>query len=490
MSRKLFKDIQASTVQVTINQALGIMIFLVISRYLPKEEYGEFNWSLAILTFVTSILSLRLEQVVVRQVAAGENPSKLLTIFSGHIFFSGVLFYLVLLSGSIFFPAFFRRHDLLLILAISHLLSFFSSPFRQLANGKEQFRILAIMSSISNIARALGLLVMVATANITIQQVLFLYVFSSLLELITCFVLSIRLLKTSISGRYGLKDYILLVRASLPQAGVVILNATIARMDWILLGILSTSVITAEYSFAYRVFELSPFPLLVIAPILLSRFSRFFSRNNENDFLAYKTQVGRLVRFEMIAATFIPLILNMIWAPVIDTITDYKYGEVNVSTFFILSCCVPFLYMNNLLWSVHFAQNKLGLIFRITLFSFVIIVAGNLFAIPLYGAKGAAIVYLLAIVVEYLNYLRTSFLISIRDTYLSPFLCLVIGIVSGLTGFYLAETPVARLLIAVPLYCFLLLATKQLRKSDIRYVADLAGNKTMQDQPSIARSEI
>ena len=130
MSRKLFKDIQASTVQVTINQALGIMIFLVISRYLPKEEYGEFNWSLAILTFVTSILSLRLEQVVVRQVAAGENPSKLLTIFSGHIFFSGVLFYLVLLSGSIFFPAFFRRHDLLLILAISHLLSFFSSPFR------------------------------------------------------------------------------------------------------------------------------------------------------------------------------------------------------------------------------------------------------------------------------------------------------------------------------------------------------------------------
>jgi O-antigen/teichoic acid export membrane protein len=287
-----------------------------------------------------------------------------------------------------------------------------------------------------------------------------------------------------------MKDYIILIRESLPQAGVVFLNATIARMDWILLGILSTSVITAEYSFAYRVFELSPLPLLVIAPILLSRFSRFFSRHDEKELLAQQSRVGRLVRFEMIAATFIPLLLNMIWAPVMDAITDNKYGEVNVTTFFILSCCVPFLYMNNLLWSIHFAQNKLGLIFRITLCSFVIIVTGNLLAIPFYGATGAAIVYLFAIVVEYSNYLRTSFLRSVKDTYLSPLLCLVAGIGSGLAGYFLAETAASRLLVAVPLYSFLLLATKQLRKSDIRYVADLASKKTIQDQPSIARSEI
>lgn len=490
MTRKLFKDVQASTAQVILNQVLGIVIFIITSRFLPKEVYGEFNWSLAILTFSTSILSLRLEQIVVRRVAAGEDASKLLTIFAGHIFFSGTLFFLALLGATFFFPSFFGRHDLLLLLAISHLLSFFSSPFRQLANGKEYFRVLAIMSSISNIARAAGLMAIVITDSLTIREVILVFIISSLIELILCFALSRAVLKTSISARYGIKDYVLLIRESLPQAGVVFLNASIARIDWILLGILSTPLITAEYSFAYKVYELSPFPLLIIAPILLARFSRFFSRQGEQDLLLHSDKLGMLLRFEMIAATLIPLILNMVWAPVMDGITGNKYGEVNTTTFFILSCCVPFLYMNNLLWTVHFAQNRLLLILKITLCTFVIILAGNLFAIPLFAARGAAVVYLLAMTVEYFNYLRTSFLKKIPGMISSPLLCLGVAVASGLVAFQLTESPAGRLAVAIPLYCLLLLATKQLRKSDIKYVLDLAGKKNMQDQPSIARSEI
>src|SRR5262245_49933582 len=114
MNTKFIKDISASTAQVLLNQFLGVVIFLLTSRYLAKEVYGEFNWSLAVLTFVTSILSLRLEQIVVRRVAAGEDASKLLTVFAGHIFFAGIFFYTLLFLGSILFPSFFKDHDLLL----------------------------------------------------------------------------------------------------------------------------------------------------------------------------------------------------------------------------------------------------------------------------------------------------------------------------------------------------------------------------------------
>jgi O-antigen/teichoic acid export membrane protein len=477
MNKKFIKDISASSAQVILNQVLGVAIFFITSRYLAKSVYGEMNWSLAVLTFVTSVLSLRLEQIVVRRVAAGQNASKLLTLFSGHIIFTGLVFYAALLTGSILFPSFFKRHDLLLILAISQLLTFFSSPFKQLANGKENFRFLAVMSSVANLVRAVWLLIIVLFSSLTIQWVLIIYIVSSFAELVICFYLGKYRMKTSFSTQHGIKDYFILIRESLPQAGVVILNASIARIDWILLGLFTTTEKTAEYSFAYKVFELSPFPLLIIAPVLLSRLSRFFSTHNENDLLQRKKEFSVLIRIEMILATLIPLTLNIVWTPFIDPITGNKYGAVNETTFFILSCCIPFQYINNILWSAHFAQDHLKLILRITVITFLIILSGDLVFIPLYAAKGAAWVYLVATIVEYFIYMRSSSLASIRETWLSPFTCLLIAIGSAVLACDISDSVFIRLAIALSLFCLLLLATKQLRKSDLVYVLQLFRNK-------------
>src|SRR5689334_708760 len=248
MSPKLIRDISASSAQVLFNQVAGAALFLITSAWLSKEAYGELNWSLAVLTFVMAILSLRLEQIIVRKVAAREEPSKLLTLFAGHVVTGGLLFYGVLLAGYFLFPQFFRQHNILLILAISQLFSFFSSPFKQIANGKEDFRLLAWMSSIANIIRVCWLLIVVLTSLLTIRQLLLIYIISSLAELIFCLVLTNSRLHTRISLHYQLKDYVLLIRESLPQAAGVFLNASIARIDWILLGLFSGPIITAEYS--------------------------------------------------------------------------------------------------------------------------------------------------------------------------------------------------------------------------------------------------
>ncbi len=426
------------------------------------------NWSLAVLTFATTILSLRLEQIVVRKVAAGHDAAKLLTLFSGHILVTGTCFYAFLLAGNFLFPGFFEKHDLLLILAISHLLSFFSSPFKQLANGKENFRFLAIMSSVANLVRASWLLCIILFASLTIENIFVIYIASSLAELLICFYLAKYRLKVHISTRHSLRDYFMLVRESLPLAGAVILNASIARIDWILLGVFTTTEITAEYSFAYKVFELSPFPLLILAPVLLSRLSKFFSTHTNKDLLERKNQLSLLVRSEMILATSIPLVLNLVWTPLIDSITAGKYGAVNEKVFLILSCCLPFLYMNNILWSVQLAQNRLKVIFRITLITFLIILAGDLIFIPLYASLGAASIYLLATIAEYINYMRVSPLSAIRETWLSPVTCLLAAAASGFIAIIISGSLPVRVGVALPIFCLLLLATKQLRKSDWR----------------------
>jgi O-antigen/teichoic acid export membrane protein len=276
-------------------------------------------------------------------------------------------------------------------------------------------------------------------------------------------------LKVSFS-RTRLTDYFILIKESLPLAGAIILNASIARIDWILLGLFSTREKTAEYSFAYKVFELSPFPLLILAPILLSRFSGFFSKNDINVLLERKTDISLLIRMETIAATLIPLVLNITWSPLMDGITEGKYGSVNQLTFFILSCCVPFQYLNNLFWTVNFAQNRLGLIFRITAITFFVILTGDLLFIPLFNTTGAAIVYLLATITEYLNYLWTSSLSRLRETWLSLLICMLSAICCGLGAFYVTDSLLTRILISLPAFCFLLVATKQLGKPDMVYM--------------------
>jgi len=477
MKKNFLKDISASTVQVVLNQFLGLLVFVLISRYLAKSVYGEFNWSLAILTFITTILSLRLEQIIVQKVAAGEDASKMLTLFTGHVVFSGLLFYALLFLASLVFPAFFTEHALLLILAISQLLGFFSSPFKQVANGKEQFRMLAVMSTISNLVRAIGLIVVLLFSVFTIREVLVIYIASAALELLVCLFLVQNRLKIALSLRWTLHDYLLLLRESLPQAGVVFLNACIARFDWIILGIFSTTLVTAEYSFAYKVFELCPLPMLVLGPVLLSRFSAYFSRHSEAALLEKKNDLGFYMRYAMIAATFIPLVLNIIWSPLVDALTDGKYGAVNKVNFFLLSLCIPFQYMINLFWTIEFAQNRLKLIFRVTAVTCFIIVAGDLFMIPLFDARGAALVYLLATVTEYGIYLGISILAKVRESWMSIGFALCIALLSGFTMEYTTYPLIVKLTAAVGIYIILLPITGLLKGTELKLLKYLARNK-------------
>ena len=477
MIPKLLKDISASTIQVLVNQFLGLSVFLLTSWYLPKEIYGELNWSVAILMFATTVLSLRLEQIVVRKSASEKDPSVIMTLFMIHVLLTGAGFYLVLLLSSYIFPAFFSTHYLLLLIGISQLLGFFSSPFKHVANGREKFDLLAIMASTANLVKAIGLVIGIFIFKISIQGVIVIFIISSGIELLVCFFLVNSVMQVKLTRHIRFSGYVKLLKDSFPQIGAAVLMAGITRMDWILLGIFSTSYLTAEYSFAYRVYELSPIPLLIIAPILLSRFSKYFVNNTEEDLVKKKEKLSILIRYEMILAVTIPLVLNVIWSPVMDAITDGKYGSVNQFTFLILSLCIPFQYITNLLWSAQFAQNRLKLIFRIALVTFLVIFIGDLVFIPLFDVKGAALVYFAAIVIEYLFYMRSSVLSKVRETWVSLLICLFAATGSGFLALYLFQTLFAQLGFSLLLFFTIILATKQVKKTDITFVFQIVRKK-------------
>jgi O-antigen/teichoic acid export membrane protein len=455
-----------NTLQVLINQVLGVFIFLLLSRYLEKEGYGELNWSLAVLTFITSILSLRLEQIVVRNVAAGKDPSAMLTLFITHNLTLGLVCFGLLLGGSFLFPAFFHRHSILWILSISQLLTFFALPFRQLATGKSAFGWLALLSIVSNLIRCAWLGWLAAFSAITIPRVLVLFTVSALVEFGLGGYIVVSRLQVPFRRKAPFSGYRQLIKESLPQVGLVFLTAGIARVDWILMGLFSTPAHTAEYSFAYRAYEFSPLPLLVLAPFLLNSFSRLFGGANADhagavpripgnpSAIAAPVWLNSFARLSAIFATLFPLWLVLAWSPLVDLVTNHKYGQVNAVTFLILSACIPCQYLINIFWSADFAANRLRRILRITAITGVIVVVGDFFLIPVRGGVGAALVYLAAMIVQCILYTRGS-LFTNRTAWAwgrQMLMAVAIAAVSGGLAIGMTDNLLLRIVIASLLY--------------------------------------
>ena len=465
MKNKFFRDISASSLQVIITQLSGLIIFYITSKWLDKKIFGELNWSLALLMVSFAVLGCGIDQIAVRKTAAGNNVSDLLKAYLFHVIATGFLFIGILLIIRACSNAFREQFNLLLLLGIGQFFIFVSLPFKQIANGKEQFPLLLIMSTMANMFKVTALFVLAYMGHTGLWYFAFIYTIAAAIELATCFYLGKRSLQLSISIKTSARKYKQLIRESLPQLGVTIVTSAIARFDWILLGLISTSVILAEYSFAYKAFELSTLPLLIIAPLLLPRITKLFTLpDGQPD--QQKEQLFTLSRLEIALSCLLSLILTIGWSPLIDGITNNKYGVVNIHTIIILSCAVPFLYVNNILWAVNFAQKRMKFIVVVFFVSFLITCAGDLLLIPFFRGEGAAIAYLAAVIIQTIHFTARTQIEKLTRIWICLFLSGGSALLTGFLVKYISGNAWIQAFTAVAIYILLICFFKQLKFSD------------------------
>jgi O-antigen/teichoic acid export membrane protein len=465
MRRKLIHDISANSLQLAINQVCGFIIFYVLSVYFSKNDFGVINWSLAVLLTSFNILSFGIDQVAVKKIAAGQSPKLILSIYITHVFLSGGLFCAILLIINFFLPG-FHNHYLLLFIGIGKLMIFFSTPFKQLANGLEKFRLLLYMMVCSNVVRSVSLILVSFFSKPDLTAVIVIFIAGDIAELLVSLFITKKILKVPLSVKPGKINYISLLKESLPQAGVVIFTSAIGRFDWILLGIISTEVILAEYSFAFKIFEVATLPLLIIAPILIPRLTRMFHDVSIKPTSKEINDLSVLLRFEMIIASLVALLLNVLWIPVIDFITHGKYGAVNKYTILILSVTMPFLYANNLLWTIAFTKGYLKKIFYIFLITFLINVIGDIILIPIYHGEGAAFAYLMAISIQFVLFWALTDITKLKKNGYPIFLCPVLAFASWTVTTLLFNNIFTTAFMTVFFFFILLILTRQVRLSD------------------------
>ncbi len=399
MRKKIISDITANTLQVIINQTCGLVIFYILSRSLSKAVFGEFNWALAVLLTLFNILSLGVDQLIVKKIAAGLPTAPLMALYHGHTLLTGLGTAALTFLATLLFPGFFDQHQLILLLGLGKLLIFFSMPYKQAATGLEQFKTLLRMSVVSNSIRCTGLLVLLAMDAVDSHTIILLFVAGDLLEWCCSYRLTTPALRLRVHAGFGWRAYRQLLREASPQLGVILFTSALARFDWIFLGIFCSTTILAEYSFAYKVYEVATMPLLIIAPMLLPRFVKMLTPANDNR-LQNAQQFSAILTAQLTIATGAALLLNFLWMPVIGPLTHDVYSTVNRVTVLLLSIGIPFLFLNNFLWTVLFCTHRLRTILGIFATSFTVNIIGNLVLIPLYQAEGAAAAFTLAAIVQ------------------------------------------------------------------------------------------
>lgn len=464
MRGKFIADISANTFQLVVNQCCGLGIFYVLSTNLAKSDFGEINWSLAIMLTLFGILQCGVDQVSVKRIASGRDPEKVLSIYISHVLLWGGILYLLLLAARIIFPAFFEIHLFLLLLALAKLMIFFSTPFKQLASGQEKFRSLLFMNICSNVLRSIALVALLLMKSLDITCVIIVFVAGDLFELITSILITRFVLKVPVRLHWDRSGYVGLLHESLPQLGVAVFTSILSRFDWIYLGLMGT-IIVAEYSFAYKVFEMATLPMLVIAPLLVPRFTRMFKKENSG-VTVESEKLLLLLRIEMVISSFTGLVLSMTWTPVVDALTAGKYGAVNQHCIFILSASMPFLYLNNYLWTINFAIGKLKMIF----YNYAVTVCINIIAdcilIPVFKAEGAATGLLMAIAGQAVFYLINTEVPGIRRASISAIICPALAFAAGFVSMTFLHGLLWRVLISILIFFILLLLTRQIRRND------------------------
>ncbi|MDB5134098.1 MAG: polysaccharide biosynthesis protein [Mucilaginibacter sp.] len=470
MKRKLVNNLSANTLQLIINQLFGLIIFYILSTSLDKNSFGQINLALALLLAIFNILSFGIDQIAVRKIASGEKPGPVLSLYISHVLLTGLAFYGLLLFGRGLFSPAINSYNLVLLIGAGKLMIYFSTPFKQSAIGMERFRLLAWMSVISNVARACALIALSLMHIITLRSVIIVFISGDLLELVIGLFLFKRYTGLPLSFKWSKSTYISLLKESFPQFGVVIITSALARFDWIFIGVIVSAVSLAEYSFAYKVFELSTLPLLAIAPLLIPWFTRIFKTGVPNI-----VKLKLLARLEMIIAAFTIVIINICWTPVIDRITAGKYGAVNERTIFILTLCIPLLYLTNFLWTISFAKGRLKMIFTAFVITLSVNVAVDIILIPLYKNEGAAIGYLAGYLAQTVYFIIKNDVKELNKALYPLIICMGCACLSIFLAKMIFANVLEAVLFSILFYLFLLMITMQVRLrdcKDLREVVD------------------
>jgi O-antigen/teichoic acid export membrane protein len=384
-ARRLFSTFVSLIGAEVITRGLVLVVGLILARALSPGEFGQFSYAFGVGQVAGLLVDLGLAALVIRDVSA--EPAKAPELLGAFLHAQGLLavgtFALVAvltLTGVIGGPA---ADSSILLATAAVCAGGISRPFEATLTGRGQAHLVTISRTVRGVVLTGGTIA-VAAAKAEVNLFLLAWVAAELAGGATIAALSaarsVRPLR-----REGRSQVGRLLRMALPFALVTAANVLYLRVDVLMLGHMDTEVAVGNYGVVSRVMDAA-----VILPA-------FFG----NAFLATISATGpRTERGRMQTTQALPWIVLLtmpvtvtliaVSGPLMHAVTGGGYDQAGG----ILARVAPFVLITasyGVLSSLQVALDQILLLMRLFLIGLVVKVGVNFWAIPKYGAEGAAV---------------------------------------------------------------------------------------------------
>ena len=357
---------------------------MIAGRTLGEVEFGKFSFALALGTIFETLMDFGLHQVAIREVARDKSRAASVlqhTLGIKLLWTSGGLVAL-LISATLLRHEWDVRMACYLIGGALVARSFMFT-IRGVLQGLERFgwdsavvlgdRVLLLVLGAAVLASGGGLLAL--SAAFVVARV-------------AALVFGAWLTRAQLGGvglRYDRDIWRELQRSAVPFGLFLIVLNLYSYIDSVMLGVMRGDVETGVYGAAYKVYEGVGYLPGVVASVLTPRLSSLFMTDRS----AHK----RLMLTGLSGSVSLALVVGVLGYWLAEPLIVLLFGAnfaVAAAPFRILCLGLVFVFA---IWTLHAAAisvNKERLLLRAALIGLVVNVAANAYAVPHYGASGAA----------------------------------------------------------------------------------------------------
>lgn len=370
---------------------IGLTVGIWLARYLGPESFGQLSFAIALVAIVASFAGLGLDLVVVREVVKRPAAKHVLLGTAFWVRTGGALISVIvaLALAAVLLPVHSPEFFLIVLVGISLLakpfdvIDFFfqsqvQSKYAVLAKGAGYFLATALRVTFILIGApllAFGLLVSI----------------EGVLTAIALYLFYAKQGHAVSRWRFRPKVAWSLLKAGLPGVGSAISVVLYLKLDMVMLGKLASAHELGNYAVAVRLSEVTYFlPVIITASVLPSLVelrrddSREYSRKLQVLYdLMLATGLMLVLPFSLLAPSIVALLYGPSYELAGEVLRLYSWSFV----FIALSVTTgKWLYAENLI-PYNFYLQSIGAVANVSL---------NLFLIPSFGAKGAALATLVS----------------------------------------------------------------------------------------------
>jgi O-antigen/teichoic acid export membrane protein len=383
-ARRLFQTFLSLVGAEVITRGLVLVVGVVLARALDAGEFGQFSYAFGAAQIAGLLVDLGLAALVIRDVSA--DPKRAPELLAAFLNAQGLLaigtFALVALltvTGVVGGPS---AKSSILIATAAVCTGAFSRPFEATLTGRGQAHLVTISRTVRGVVLT-GATVAVAVTHPGVDRFLLAWLAGEVAGVTTvallCIARSVRPFAVERRAQVGR-----LLRMALPFAIVTAANVLYLRVDVLMLGHMDTEAAVGNYGVASRVLDAAVILPAFFGNAFLATISATGPRTARG-----RMQTTEALRWIVLITAPVTMTLIVVATPLMKLITGGGYDEAGpiVARLAVVALATA---TYGVLASLQVALDQLPALMRLFGIGLVVKIGVNFYAIPHYGAKGAA----------------------------------------------------------------------------------------------------